>query len=71
MVNGWHADHVYKHNSNAIECFLLMAFLAVNIFHAFLTLNLKPQVRKGRTKIFWSKFMAAEIYAGINPTISP
>ena len=71
LVNGWHADHVYKHNSNAIECFLLIAFLAFNIFHAFLTLNLKPQVRKGRTKIFWSKFMAAEIYAGINPTISP
>jgi hypothetical protein len=71
LVNGWHADHVYKHNSNAIECFLLIAFLAFNIFHAFLTLNLKPQVRKGRTKIFWSKFMAAEIYAGINPAISP
>jgi len=71
LVNGWHADHIYKHDPNAIECFLLIAFLACNIFHAFLTLNLKPQIRKGRTKVFWSKFMAAEIYAGIDPTISP
>jgi hypothetical protein len=71
LVNGWHADHIYKHDPNAIECFLLIAFLACNIFHAFLALNLKPQIRKGRTRIFWAKFMAAEIYAGINPTISP
>jgi len=71
LVNGWHADHIYKHDANAIECFLLIAFLACNIFHAFFTLNLKPQIRKGRTRVFWSRFMAAEIYEGIDPTISP
>jgi hypothetical protein len=71
LVNGWHADHIYKHDPNAIECFLLIVFLACNIFHAFLTLNLKAQIRKGRTNVFWAKLMAAEIYAGINPTISP
>ena len=71
LVNGWHADHIYKHDPNAIECFLLIAFLAFNIFHAFFALNLKPQIRKGRTQVFWSRFMAAEIYAGINPAISP
>jgi hypothetical protein len=71
LVNGWHADHIYKHEPNAIECFLLIAFLACNIFQAFFSLNLKPQIRKGRTRVFWSKLMSAEIYAGINPTISP
>ena len=71
MVNGWHADHIYKHDLNAIECFLLIAFLSFNIFHAFFARNLKPQIRKGRTQIFWSRFMAAEIYAAINPAISP
>ena len=71
LANDWHADHIYKHDPNAIECFLLIAFLACNIFHAFLALNLKPQIRKGRTKVFWSKIMAAEIYAGITPAISP
>ena len=71
LVNGWYADHIYKHDPNAIECFLPIAFLAFNIFHAFFALNLKPQIRKGRTQVFWSRFMAAEIYAGINPAISP
>ena len=45
LVNGWHADHVYKHDPNAIECFLLLVFLACNIFQAFFALNLKPQIR--------------------------
>ena len=71
LANAWHTDHIYKHEPNAIECFLLTAFLAFNIFHAFFALNLKPAIRKGRTQLFWSRFMAAEIYAGINPAISP
>lgn len=71
LVQGWHADHVYRHDPNAIECFLLTAFLACNLFHAFFALNLKPEIRKNRTQVFWRCFMAAEIYAGIDPTISP
>ena len=71
LVNGWHADHIYRHDPNAIECFLLMAFLACNIFQAFFALNLKPQIRKGRTRAFWSSLMAAEILNGVNPTLSP
>lgn len=67
LVNGWQADHIYKHESNAIEAFLLLAFLAYNIFHAFLNLNLKPQLREGRPDIYWARLIAAEIYcaAGI------
>jgi hypothetical protein len=71
LVKGWHADHIYKHDPNAIECFLLLAFLACNIFQAFFALNLKPQIRKGRTRAFWSSLMAAEILGGINPSNSP
>jgi hypothetical protein len=71
LVHGWHADHIYRHDPNSIECFLLIAFLACNIFHAFFTLNLKSGIRKHRTQVFWRNFMAAEIYAGINPAISP
>lgn len=62
LVNGWGADHIYKHESHAIEAFLLLAFLAYNIFHAFLNLNLKPQVRAGKPEIFWARLIAAEIY---------
>lgn len=28
LVTSWYADHDYKHYPNAIECFLLIAFLA-------------------------------------------
>jgi len=48
-----------------------MAFLAFNFFHAFLKLNLKPAIRKGRTQVFWAKLMSADIHAGIIPNLSP
>jgi Transposase DDE domain len=63
LVNGWDADHVYRHEPNAIECFLLLAFLAYNIFHAFIALNLKPEIRRGKTDLYCARLMAAEIYA--------
>ena len=70
LVNGWHADHNYRHDPNAIEFFLLMAFLACKIFQAFFALNLKPHIRKGRTRAFWSSPMAAEILDGVNLSLS-
>ena len=63
LVNGWHADHVYCHQSGAIECFLLLAFLAYNLFHAFFALNLKPALRRGRTMEFWVRLIAADLHA--------
>jgi DDE family transposase len=67
LVHGWHADHVLKHDAAAIECFLLMTFLAFILFHAFLYLNLKPQLREGKSKDFWVRVMAAEIYKEFAP----
>lgn len=72
LVNGWHADHVFKHDPIAIECFLLLAFLALIIFNAFYLLNLKPQLREGKTKDFFTKLIAAEIYRDLIPAaLSP
>jgi hypothetical protein len=62
LVEGWHTEHVLKHDAAAIECFLLMSFLAFILFHAFLYLNVKPSLRKGKSKDFWARIMAAEIY---------
>jgi len=62
LVQDWHADHIYKHDSNAIEAFLLTVFLAYNLFRAFITLNLKPQIRRGKTTIYWARLLAAELY---------
>lgn len=72
LVHGWHADHVFKHDPIAIECFLLLAFLALIIFNAFYVLNLKTQLRKGNTKDFFTKLIAAEIYRDLIPAaLSP
>ncbi|MGA8221507.1 MAG: transposase [Candidatus Acidiferrales bacterium] len=72
LVNEWHSDHVYKHDSSAMECFLLVAFLAYDLFHAFLALNIKPAARRGKTQIFWAKLIAAELYSEVTPAgLSP
>lgn len=72
LVNGWHADHLFKHEPGAMECFLLLTFLALIIFHAFYLLNLKPQLRKGKTKDFFIKLIASEIYRELIPAaLSP
>jgi len=69
LVNGWEADHIYKHDTHAIEAFLLLVFLAYNVFHAFLSLNLKPQLRQNKPEVYWARLIAAEIYcaAGTRP----
>jgi hypothetical protein len=63
LVQGWHADHVYKHDAQAIQAFLLMTMLAYNLYHAFLLLNLKPQIRMRKPQGFWMHLMAAQLYA--------
>jgi hypothetical protein len=67
-VEGWHADHVLKHDPAAIECFLLMTFLAFLLFHAFLYLNVEPSIRQGKFKQFWARIMATEIYRDFIPS---
>jgi hypothetical protein len=74
LVNGWHADHVYKHDPDAIEALYLLAFIAFNLFHAFFVLNLKPECRKGKTELFWIRIFISEIYpTGLknNPVRAP
>ena len=72
IVTDWNCDHVYCHHPNAIVAFLLTAFLAYNLFHAFLRLNLKPQRRCRQSDIFWARLIAAELYtsAGLVATDS-
>lgn len=69
LTTYWHADHVYKHAIGAIEAFWLITMLAYNLFHAFLTLNLKPAIRLAHTKLHLARLVAAELHAS-NPLIS-
>ena len=72
LVTEWHADHVFRHDPNAIECFLLVAFLAYNLFHAFFALNLKPAARRDTTQRFWARLMTAELHREVTPhSLSP
>ena len=68
LVHGWDADHIYKHEAKAIEALLLLTFLAYNIFHAFLGLNLKPQLRNSKPEAYWAHLIAAELYSGAGTT---
>ena len=51
LVNEWHADHLYRHEVNAIQAFLLMTFIA---------LNLKLAIRVGHTVRYWVAQLQAE-----------
>jgi Transposase DDE domain len=59
----WHANHVYKHTPGAIEAFWLITMLAYNLFHAFITLNLKAIIRAVHTKLHLARLVSAELYA--------
>ncbi len=72
LAQEWHCDHVFRHEANAIECFLLVAFLAYNLFHAFFALNLKPAARKNKAQNFCAKLLAVELYQEVIPaSLSP
>lgn len=62
LVNEWHGDHVYKHKPRALVVFLSLLFLAYNLFHALISLNVKPQLRDRHTKRHFARLMAAEFY---------
>ena len=62
LVNYWHADHVYRHTPAAIEAFWLLTMLAFNLFHAFINLNLKPEIRHKYTKMHWVRMIKAELF---------
>ena len=63
LVTYWHADHLYRHHPTAIDAFWLLTMLAYNLFHAFIYLNLKAQVRCRYSKLHWARLIAAEFYS--------
>lgn len=71
LVTHWHGDHVYKHDGNAIECFLLETCLVFNIFHAFWLRNLKPQLWHTGTMKFCAQLIAAELYQDLISGLAP
>ena len=64
LANNWHADHRYKHHPNALLVFLLLTYLAYNLFHAMVARNIKPQLRAKHTQRFFADLITAEFYQG-------
>lgn len=62
LVNQWHADHIYHHDTNAIIAILLLLFLAYNLFHVWVSRALKPQLREKHTAMYFAKLITAEFY---------
>ena len=58
IVNTWNADHVYRHNQNAISAFILFLFIVLNIFNIFFSRNIKD--RRISTKSFLIDLVKAE-----------
>jgi hypothetical protein len=68
LVNAVVADHVYKHDPNAIEAFCLVAFLSVNLLLAFFTFNVKLQrSSQPKTLCCWARILSADLFTGIVP----
>jgi hypothetical protein len=65
IVNAWHGDHIYKNHPNAVAALYLLLFLAYNLFHAFLTRNLKPALRAAYTMAFLAEKVRGAFYDAI------
>jgi len=70
-VTYWHADHVYKHDADAILVFWLLGMIAINLFHAFFSCNLKPALRARTTMLMAGRLVLAEILGGPLPARPP
>lgn len=67
LVNQWHANHIYKHDLNAMVAIWLLLCLTYNLFHVFIARNLKPQLRDGHAQRHWASLIRAEFYSRLVP----
>jgi hypothetical protein len=70
LVNQWHADHVYKHEPQAILVFWLLVTACLNLFLAFYSRNLKPALRRAASMLHIAKQIACELYREMPAGIS-
>ncbi|MDH7512825.1 MAG: transposase [Clostridiales bacterium] len=61
MVISWSADHVYRHHPTAITAFWLTLMLVLNLFRAFLFLNIKPCRRAGHSQLYFARLLFSDL----------
>jgi len=64
MVTYWHADHVYRHHPTSIIAFWLTLMLVLNLFRAFLRLDIKPAPRARHTQLYFAQLLSLELDRG-------
>ena len=57
-----HADHVYRHQAQAMLVFLLLAMLCCNVLGAFYRRDLKPALRRRVSMVHVARLISAELY---------
>ena len=62
LVNHWNGDHIYRHEPAAIVAFLLMTFLAFNVFQIFYHRNVKAARRHHQDKTHVARLVLADLY---------
>jgi hypothetical protein len=70
LVNQWYADHVYKHEPQAMLNFCLLAMACHNVFLAFYCRNLKPAVRRAANMLNIARRIAAELHSDIRGNLT-
>jgi len=63
MGTVWHADHIYRHEPAAITAFLLTVMATVNLFRAFVLLNIKPCFRARHSFLWFAQQITAGVFA--------
>jgi len=71
MVTFWHADHLYHHHPTAIVAFWLTLILVLNLFRAFVYLNIKPELRSKHSNLYFARLIFAGLYEGTFHKIPP
>lgn len=71
MVTYWYADHVYRHHPNAICAFWLTLMFLLNLFRAFVYLNIKPELRCKYSDLYLSRLIFVGLYDRIVQEVPP
>lgn len=71
MVTYWYADHVYRHHPTAITAFWLTLMVVLNLFRAFVYLNIKSCLRYKHSNLYFSKLIFTGLYDRIFNEIPP
>ncbi len=71
LVNEWHADHLYRHDLDAMLTLWLLVCLAYNLYTVWLTRNVRPELRRGRTRRWWAKRIERDFFNGLPDRARP